>query len=164
MYFKKLYSRFLYFFGNWPEKVSAFRQDLLCRSEKTAFHVSLEVFREEFVGKKNILSFLDNEQKLSACKNSILHVPRIISVKFFWKNVYFSKFSFFERIFSVFCQKTSRRIARTEMYLSTRKLGRKLICWKNCVCAILFQKWAKNFWPSGESFSAALWKLLLMCP
>ena len=66
--------------------------------------------------------------------------------------------------FSVFCQKTSSRIAKTETYVSTRKLGRKIFCWKKCVCAILYQKWAKNFWPSGESFSAALWKLLLMCP
>ena len=142
--------------------------------------------------KKNILSFLDNQQKLSACTNSILHVlmnfaycENFVSFlskdfqqdcqnwivfrgsfqwSFFWKNVYFSKILFLERIFSVFGQKSSSRVARTELYVSTRKLGRKVFCWKNCVCAILFQKWVNNFGPLAKFFSSALWKLLLLCP
>ena len=59
---------------------------------------------------------------------------------------------------SVFCQKTSSRIAKTEMYVSTRNLGRKIFCWKNCVCVIFFQKWAKNFRPSGEFFFGSVVK------
>ena len=120
--------------------------------------------RKLFRQKNFSLSLLGNEQKLSGDENSILRVRMNNLRNFFEKNVLFYDFRLLCKLFQFFCQKTSSRTAKTEMYVSTTKLGKKIFCWKNCVCAIFFQKWTKNIWSSGESFSAALWKLLLMCP
>ena len=152
MYFKKLYSRFLYFFGNWPEKVSAFQQDLLCRSEKTTFHVSIEIFRGEFVGKKTFCHFWTMSKNFPLVKTVFYMSRGSFQWSFFWKNVYFSKFLFFERIFSVFGQKIPAGLPELKYTFPQKKLGRRKICWKNCVCAIVFQKWAKTFGPLAKVF------------
>ena len=93
---------------------------------------------------------MDNEQKLSACKNSILHVPRILSVKFFLKKCIIFKLFTFWANFSAFGQKTSSRIARTEMYVSTKKIGKKIFCWKICVC---------YFFSEMSQKLSALWRI-----
>ena len=60
--------------------------------------------------------------------------------------------------FSVFCQKSSSRIAKTEMYVSTRELGRKKICWKICVCAILFSEMSQKLLALWRKFFGSVVK------
>ena len=151
MFFKKLYSRFLYFFGNWPEKVSAFRQDLLCRSEKTAFHVSIEIFRGEFVGKKTFCHFWTMSKNFPLVKTVFYMSRGSFQWSFFWKNVYFCKnfvfwtnfFRFWSEDFQKDCQnwkvrfhkKTWKEISllkKLRLCYSFSEMSQKLlVLWRN---------------------------------
>ena len=54
---------------------------------------------------------------------------------------------------SVFCQRITHRIVKTESYVSTGNLGRKIFFfWKNISCYYRFRKWAKKFGPSRKTF------------
>ena len=82
-------------------KNSLIRQAFFSRFEETPFYVSIDLFWGEFFEKKFSLSFLDNEHYFFFCKNCILHVPRNILTKVFFKgNVYiFYQFRFLSKLF-----------------------------------------------------------------
>ena len=144
-----------------------FPASFLGKVENTPFYVSIENFWGQFFErKKNIsLSLLDNDQKFFDCKNSILRVTRNSLRKFFWKKKcdFFFIFVYWTN-FSVFCQRISHIIVKTESYVSTGNLGRKIIFFeKTSAVLIVFgiERTISAFW---QNFLAGLRKLLSTCP
>ena len=96
---------------------------------------------------------MDNEQKLSACKNSILHVPRIISVKFFLKKCIFFKifvfwanfFSFWSKVFQKDCQNWNVRFHK-------KTWKEKILLKKLCVCYSFSEVSQKLYGPLAKVF------------
>ena len=82
-------------------KNSLIRQGFFSRFEETPFYVSIDSFWGEFFEREFSLSFLDNEHNFFCCKNCILHVPRNILTKVFFKGyVYiFYQFRFLSKLF-----------------------------------------------------------------
>ena len=102
---------------------------------------------------------MDNKHKFFCYKSCFLRVPRNILTKAFWgKCIYFLSVSFFEQTFSAFCQNTSNRIVKTEIYVSTGNLWRKL-CFLKKIWVFLpfsemskktFELLTKTFWQGCE--------------
>ena len=76
---------------------------------------------------------------------------------FFFNFVYWTNFS-------VFCQRISHIIVKTESYVSTGNLGRKIIFFEKTLAVLIVfgnERTISSFW---QNFSAGLRKLLSTCP
>ena len=109
---------------------------------KTAFHVSREIFWQDYF-------FLNHFKEIFVGKNLYFFYPsRILSGKLLAN-----------------CQQFFSWVAKTAFYVFMRPLWRKLVFYK--VFRYLFidsGHWAKHFWTSVKKFSEGLSKLLSSCP
>ena len=149
--FKKLDFGFLYFSGTWQEKILAFLQNFLCRCEKTAFHVSIEIFRGEFVGKKTFCHFWTLSKNFPVVKTVFYLSRGSFQWSFFWKKCIFfiifviwaSFFSFLSKDFQQDCQNWIVRFHK-------KSWKENILLKKLCVC---------YFFSEMSQKLSALWRI-----
>ena len=161
-----VFYKFLYDFNSFSDydwKKFGFPASFLRQVWKTAFYVCVDFFWGE-VFKKNFLRHFWTTSKNFPVVRTVFYVPEEHFIVVFWKKWIFFNITVKWAKFSSFLSKDFQQDCQSRDVRFHKKIRRKTFYWKNCMCSILFQKWAKKFWPSGETFSAGLWKLLLMCP
>ena len=128
-FFEKLYSRFQFFCGSWPEKILVYRQAFLSRVVPTAFDLSMDSFWVVFLKKKSDTFYHSRKQSKPFSAFSRFFSNRVVR-----KNYLYFLFS-----------KKGSKATNTAFTMFKGTVSKKSFFWKKVLSFFyFFGHWAKK--------------------